>query len=123
MFLIDHLLEHNRFLNIFGIALIIGIAILFSKKRSHISLKLIINAFLIQFALAFAVLKTSLGQTVVAWVADGVSKLYQFADMGIGFVFGKLADINGPWQFIFAIKVLPVIIFFGAFMALLFHFR
>ncbi len=123
MFLIDHLIEHNRYLNILGIAVILLIAILFSKKRSHISIKLVINALLIQGVLAFAVLKTTIGQCIVATVANGVSKLYQFADMGIGFMFGKLADMNGPWGFIFAIKVLPVIIFFGAFMAILFHVK
>jgi CNT family concentrative nucleoside transporter len=123
MLLVDYLLEHNRYLNLVGIAVIIGIAILCSKKRSNISIKLIVNALLLQFAIAFAVLKTSLGASCVKAVADGVNSLYQCADKGISFVFGKLADVNGPWSFIFAIKVLPVIIFFGAFMAILFHLR
>ena len=51
------------------------------------------------------------------------TKLYEAADIGIEFVFGKFADPTGPWGFIFAIKVLPVIIFFGAFMSLLFYLR
>ena len=59
----------------------------------------------------------------MATLAGMFTKLYEAADIGIEFVFGKLADASGPWGFIFAIKVLPVIIFFGAFMSLLFYLR
>ena len=44
------------------------------------------------------------------------------ADEGLTFLFGNLTDASMPWGFIFVVKVLPIIIFFGAFMALLFHF-
>ena len=39
------------------------------------------------------------------------TKLYEAADVGISFMFGGLADPSGPWGVIFAIKILPVIIF------------
>lgn len=120
MFL-NYFIEYNRYLNIVGIFVILGIAFLFSQKRSRVNVKLVINALMLQFAIAFLVLKTSLGQSAVAAVANVVSKMYQFADVGARFVFGNLADANGSWGFIFAIKVLPVIIFFGAVTALLFH--
>lgn len=121
MFLLSHLLEYNRYLNILGIAVIVGIAALVSKNRSKINSKLVINALLLQFVIAFVVLKTSIGQAIVEKVAYFVGKTYQFADEGAGFVFGSLTNPSSPWGFIFAIKVLPVIIFFGALTALLFH--
>lgn len=121
MLLVDYLLQYNRYNNIGGIAVILLIAFLFSQKRSAINYKLVIHGLLIQFALGFLVLRTTIGHTVINIIAQGVTKLYQFADEGAKFVFGSLVDASGPWGFIFAFKVLPVIIFFGAFMAVLFH--
>jgi len=120
--LVSYLLEHNRYLNFVGICVILAIAVLFSKNRSKINYTLVRNALFLQFTIAFLVLKTSLGQKILEVIAFNVGKIYQFADEGAGFVFGNLANDRTPWGFIFAIKVLPVIIFFGAFMALLFHF-
>lgn len=41
---------------------------------------------------------------------------------GAGFVFGSLNDPSGPWGFLFFVKVLPTIIFFSAFIAVLYYF-
>ncbi|MDR3551384.1 MAG: nucleoside transporter C-terminal domain-containing protein [Candidatus Babeliales bacterium] len=121
MSLLTYFIEYNRYMNILGIGVILLIAILFSQKRSKINYALVFKALLLQFAIAVLVLKTSMGQAVVASIAYGVGKMYTFADQGAGFVFGNLSNTDMPWGFIFAIKVLPVIIFFGAFTALLFH--
>lgn len=108
-------------MNILGIFVILGIAYLFSKKRSAINYKLVINALVLQCAIGFAILRTCLGQRAVGAVADMISGLYQFAEVGSSFMFGNLANANSAWGFVFAIKVLPIIVFFGALMALLFH--
>ncbi|MCK5632192.1 NupC/NupG family nucleoside CNT transporter [bacterium] len=122
MFLVSHLLEHNRYLNFVGILVILSIAWLFSRKRSNINFKLVLSSLGLHFFIGFLMLKVKLGQKIVQGIAYGVSQLYLAADAGSSFVFGSLADPSGPWGFIFAIKVLPAIVFFGAFMALLFHF-
>jgi CNT family concentrative nucleoside transporter len=118
----SYFLEHNRFLGFFGIAVIIGLAWLLSFKRSAISWKLVMNGLLLHLGIGWIVLRTSVGKAAVTYVAALVTQLYYFADVGSNFVFGSLIDQNGPWGFIFACKVLPVIIFFGAFMGLLFYF-
>lgn len=123
MHLFSYLLEHNRYLNIVGIFTIIAIATLFSRKRGTINWKFVVNALGLQCIIGFAVLRTNIGRLVLHKIAFFVQKLYQFADEGSGFVFGNLANDRTPWGFIFAVKVLPVIIFFGAFMALLFHLK
>jgi CNT family concentrative nucleoside transporter len=69
----------------------------------------------------FFVLKTTIGQTIFSFIADLVINLYQAADKGIAFVFGPLSIVKVPSDFIFAVKVLPIIIFFGAIMSLLFY--
>lgn len=116
-----YLLEHSRYLNILGIFVILGICFLFSKNRKAIDYRLILHAMGLQFLIALAVLKTSIGSSLLQKVAYYVTKVYQFADKGAAFIFGDLANAGGPWGFIFAIKVLPVIIFFGALTAILFY--
>src|SRR3972149_11590860 len=122
MMIFDYLLEHNRYLSIVGIAVIIGITILFSKKRSAINYRLIAAALALQWLIALFTLKFPIGQQLFGAVASGIEKLYFFGEQGSAFVFGiPLNNPAGPWGFIFAIKLLPIIIFFGAFMSLLFY--
>ena len=54
-------------------------------------------------------------------LAQGVTRVISFADEGTVFLFGNLADASKPWGFVFAIKVLPVIIFFASFMSVLYY--
>jgi len=108
-------------MNVLGIGVILCIAFLFSKKRSSINYKLVVHALVMQLIIAFAMLRVSIGQKIVGVIAQGVNELYQFAEEGSAFLFGNLVDAEGPWGFVFAIKVLPIIIFFGAFMSLLFY--
>ncbi len=120
---LSYFVEYNRYLNIVGIGVILLICWLFSRKRSAIDYKLVAVALALQFGIAFVVLKTAIGNRAVSAVAVGVGKVYQFADAGSSFLFGNLVNPSGSWGFIFAFKVLPVMIFFGALMSLLFHFR
>ncbi|OQA36151.1 MAG: Nucleoside permease NupX [Candidatus Dependentiae bacterium ADurb.Bin331] len=117
-----YLLEYNRYMNIIGIFVVLAIAFLFSKNRRAINYKLVINALLLQMVVGWITLRTSVGQRIVQSIADGVTVIYNCADAGASFVFGNLNNPTLPWGFIFAIKVLPIIIFFGALMAILFHY-
>lgn len=123
MAFIAYFIEHNRYLNVVGIIVILSLSFLFSRNRSKINYKLIINALLLQMTIAFVALKIELGQRLIHTLAYYVGKVYQFADEASGFVFGNLVNSQAPWGFIFAFKVLPIIIFFGALTALFFHFR
>jgi concentrative nucleoside transporter, CNT family len=121
--MLAYLLEFNRYLNILGVFVIIGIAWACSRHRSKVNVKLIGNALLMQLFLAFVALKTSFGKAAIACIAEGVKSLYMYADVGIKFLFGNLAVGQGTsWGVIFAVQILPMIIFFGAFMALLSHY-
>ncbi len=117
----EYFLEYNRYLGFIGIIVILAIAFLFSSHKSKISLRLVFSALALQFVFAFFILKTSVGLIIFGRLADIFKSIYQYADSGVCFMFGSLAKVDGPWGFVFAIKVLPIIIFFGALMALLFH--
>lgn len=123
MQIISYFLEYNRYLNAFGIGVVLAIAYCFSRHRKQINYRLVASALALQAVLAFGALKTATGKAAIAFVSDGINALYQYADQGTSFLFGALANnIDTPWGNVFAIKVLPVIVFFGAFMAILFHF-
>ncbi len=117
----QYFLEYNRYLNIVGVLVILGIAYCFSHNRARIQKKIIMSAGLLHLILSFFVLKTAIGQAIISSIAGIIASLYHAADGGIQFVFGALGAPTAPWGFIFAFHVLPIIIFFGAFMALLFH--
>ena len=121
--LLSYLLEHNRYLNILGIGVILAIAVAMSHNPTRINWRLVFTGLALHFITALIVLKTAVGQNVIGWVGNIFSQLYQSADKGIAFVFGNLANPTGPWGFSFAINVLPVILFFGALMSLLFYLR
>lgn len=120
--LLAYLLEHQRYAHVMGIGVIFCIALLLSYNRRAIKLQLVLNAFALQWLIGFVLLRTQAGFACVQKVADGITVLYQCADAGSSFVFGSLTNPAGPWGFLFAFRVLPIIIFFGALLSLLFYY-
>lgn len=56
-------------------------------------------------------------------LASVVAAIISYGDEGIGFLFGGLIDSTQSFGFIFAFKVLPVIIFFSALISVLYFIR
>ena len=121
MYPLSYLAEFNRYFNFLGIAVIIGIAVLMSNNRRQIPWRLVATGLVLHSVLAWIVLKTTWGRAIIEYIAGLFTTLYTAADIGIEFMFGGLANPGGPMGFIFAVKVLPVIVFFGALMSLLFY--
>ncbi|OCH13986.1 NupC/NupG family nucleoside CNT transporter [Aliivibrio fischeri] len=107
----------NILFSLLGMCALIFCAWVFSEKRSAINWKLVFKAFLLQLSFAALVLYFPLGQKALAGLSSGVSSLLGFADEGIAFLFGDLASSG----FIFAIRVLPIIIFFSALISALYY--
>ena len=81
------------------------------------------GAFLIQVILAVFVLATPWGGNALQWLTMRVSDLIGAGEEGISFLFGQLSDLDGGVGWVFAFKVLPVIIFFSSLIAVLYHLR
>ncbi|MEZ2188620.1 NupC/NupG family nucleoside CNT transporter [Corynebacterium sp. CCM 9204] len=111
----------DRFQGLLGIALIFGLAILFSRHRSAIKWRTLGVGLLLQIAFALLVLKWDVGFNVLKSIAHGLEKLTEFTNVGTQFVFGGL--FGGDNGFIFALNVLPVIIFLGAIIGALYYLR
>lgn len=121
--MIEYFLEHNRYLNFIGIFLILAVAYVLSARRSAVNYRLVANALLMQAFLGLLTLKVPWGQAVIRALAQGITSLYGYAEEGARFVFGQLALAQEPWGFVFAFRVLPIVIFFSALIALLFHYH
>ena len=109
-----------------GVISLVLIAIIFSNDRKAINLRTVGGAFAIQAAIAAFVILTSFGSTVLQTVSSGVQAVIDSANDGISFLFGglvsgKMFEVFGGGGFVFAFKVLPVIIFFAALMGVLYH--
>lgn len=106
-----------------GLTVFVAIAFLFSTARSRVNWRLVASGIALQFALAFLLLRFPPVVALFEFLARGVTKIISFSDAGITFVFGELGNAGGPWGFVFAVRVLPVIIFFASIMAILYHLR
>jgi CNT family concentrative nucleoside transporter len=106
-------------LGLAGIVVIIAIAVAVSTNRGAIRLRVVAAAFALQAVIAWLVLYTSWGRAGIAALATGVSNLLGYANKGTEFLFGPSA--NNPLANTFAIAALPVIIFFAALVAILYH--
>ena len=105
--------------SLLGMALILLVAWLLSSDRKAIRLRVVGAAFALQAGFAALVLYTPWGNRALKAVSDGVSALLGYAGKGTEFLFGSLA--SDPLGQNFAIQALPVIIFFAALIAILYH--
>ena len=77
------------------------------------------GALAIQAAFGGFVLYVPVGKDILKSVSDAVSSVIGYAQNGISFLFGDLA--NFKLGFIFAVNVLPVIVFFSSLIAVLYY--
>ncbi|MHC6530162.1 MULTISPECIES: NupC/NupG family nucleoside CNT transporter [unclassified Vibrio] len=107
----------NVVFGLIGIVVLLICAILLSESRRAINWKTVSRALLLQVGFAALVLYFPWGQAALTSLSSGVSSLLGFADEGIRFLFGDLASSG----FIFAVRVLPIIIFFSALISALYY--
>ena len=110
-------------MSIIGVIFLLALGYLCSSNRKAISWRTVGGAFLIQVILAVFVLATPWGVKALQWLTMRVSDLIGAGEKGISFLFGPLSDGGGGVGWIFAFKVLPVIIFFSSLIAVLYHLR
>ena len=115
----------NILLPVCCIAVLIAIAFACSENKKAVDWKLVAAGIVMQLIFAFLILKTEAGLTVFRWLGSIVDALLGFTNEGAKFVFGGLVSPNeaglAAFGFIFAFNVLPTIIFFSSFMAILYH--
>jgi CNT family concentrative nucleoside transporter len=104
-----------------GLAVILILAFAVSNNRTRINWRTVVLGLAIQIGFALLVLRWSAGKDALDFVAGQARALINYTNAGIDFLFGRIvANKKEP---IFAFQVLPVIIFLGALVGLLFYLR
>ncbi len=112
----------ERSIPVLGLAVIVGIAWLLSDRRRDVDWRILAWGLGLQVVFGWIALKTDTGRASFRWLGARVTDLLDYAQEGARFVFGNLVD-NPAIGFVFALKVLPTIVFFSAFMSVLYHLR
>jgi len=102
-----------------GIGILLGIAVLLSDNRKAINFRTVGGAFALQAGIAALVLYVPIGKDILGGAASGVQNVINYANAGVEFMFGDLAKFK--LGFIFAINVLPIIVFLSALMSVLYY--
>lgn len=111
----DSLLFH-RVVSGFGLLTMIFLAWLMSSHRKKFPWRLVVGGLLLQLSLVGLILRTDTGRKLFSCLGDAFEGLLGFVDSGCELVFGE--DFKEHY---FAFRVLPTIIFFSSFMAVLYH--
>ncbi|MDY4280814.1 MAG: NupC/NupG family nucleoside CNT transporter [[Pasteurella] mairii] len=110
----------NTLISLIGIIALLAIAVLLSNNRKAINFRTVGGALLIQIAIGAFILYVPTGRLILQRMADSISNVIAYGNEGISFLFGELADPS-KLGFVFAIKVLPIIVFFSALISLLYY--
>ena len=112
----------DRGLSLFGILVLIGVAVLLSNNRRAINWRLVGVGVALQLVFALVIFYVPGGR----WVFDGattvISKLLDFTGEGSKFIFSSY--VTGKWEpglINFTFAVLPTIIFFSSLMTIMYH--
>ena len=104
---------------LFGMLAILFVGYLLSSDRGAINWRAVGGAFAIQLTLGALVLYFPPGKLALEAVAAVVISILGYAQSGMDFLFGQFASGNDG--FVFALQVLPIIVFFASLIAVLYH--
>ncbi|MBE9210800.1 NupC/NupG family nucleoside CNT transporter [Nostoc sp. LEGE 06077] len=107
----------ERAISFLGILVFIGISYALSVERQAIRWRTVAWGLGLEFIFALLILKTPWGLNVFKSLGDIVSNFLAFSDVGAKFVFGENFKDH-----LFAFQVLPTIIFFSAFISVLYYY-
>ncbi len=109
-----------------GFIVFAGIAWLLSTNRRKVAWKTIAWGVSLQLLIGVIIFRLPVSHRIFLWLNDAVLALLNASKSGTAFLFGPLAASpgeSGSVGFILIFQVLPVVIFFAAFTAMLYHLR
>jgi len=109
-----------------GFVIFAGVAWLFSSNRRAVAWKTIVWGVALQLIIGLIVFRLPVSHRILLWLNDAVLVLLNASKSGSVFLLGPLAASPGEAGsvgFILVFQVLPVVIFFAAFTAVLYHLR
>ncbi len=122
---------------ILGMVILVAICYLLSNNRRNVDWKLVGAGLAFQVILAILILKVPFVYDIFNFIADRFVDLLNFTEAGASFIFGSWPDdafiqatdfsTSPPGKilfkvgYVFAFKVLPTVLFFSAFSAILYY--
>ena len=112
--------------SLIGVGILVLIGFLLSYNRGAIRWRTVLSALAVQMAIGAFVLFVPIGKDILGGIANGVTHVLEFGFKGTEFLFGglvsnKMFEVFGGGGFIFALRVLPSIIFVTALIAVLYY--
>ncbi|MCD9263180.1 NupC/NupG family nucleoside CNT transporter [Citrobacter freundii] len=104
---------------ILGIVVLLLVAWLCSENRKAIRFRTVGGAFAIQALFAAFILYVPLGEKILLAISNSLSGMLNYSSEGINFLFGNLGQFK--MGFVFAVHVLPIIIFMSALFSVLYY--
>ena len=122
----------ERFTGVIGLFVILLVAYLASNNRKAIRWRTVVWGVVMQVCLGWLVISWQAGADALKSFSDGITGAIAYSDEGAKFVFSWLADpaigaqisakTGIPFSpFIFAFKVMPIVIFIASFFTILYH--
>ena len=111
----------SRLTGLFGLIVILGIAVAFSRNRRAISGRVVAWGVGLQLLFAIFVLRVPIGQEIFRWLGAVVTKILNFSYAGSEFVFGEIGKQHSNLGVVFAFQIMPAIIFVSALFAILYY--
>ena len=112
--------------SVLGFVIFASLAWLLSSNRRRIAWKTIAWGVALQLIIGLIIFRLPGSHRILLWLNDAVVVLLDASKSGSMFLFGPLAASpgeTGSVGFILVFQVLPVVIFFAAFTAMLYHLR
>src|SRR6185436_1147669 len=112
--------------SLLGFVAFASLAWLFSSNRRRIAWKTIAWGVALQIIIGLIIFRLPGSQRILLWLNDAVVVLLNASKSGSSFLFGPLAAIpgeTGSVVFVLVFQVLPGVICFAAFTAMLYHLR
>ncbi|TNV18927.1 NupC/NupG family nucleoside CNT transporter [Buttiauxella sp. B2] len=113
-------------MGLIGMIVLLLIAVLLSSNRKAINLRTVLGAWIIQVGIGALILYVPVGRQVLLAMSEGVANVIAYGNAGISFLFGglvsdKMFEVFGGGGFVFALRVLPIIVFFSSLIAVLYY--
>ena len=107
-----------RLISLLGLLVFVGISYLCSNNRKLIPWNTVLWGIGLQLILGLFLLKSAIGLRAFQFLGSVAEQFLNFSDAGAKLVFG-----DGFEEHFIAFKILPTIIFFSAFISLLYHYN
>jgi CNT family concentrative nucleoside transporter len=109
-----------------GLAVLVAIGVALSDNRGAIRPRVVLSALASQIAVGLLMLFAPPGRRALAASAAAVDRVIAYGNQGVDFMFGGLVggrmhDLFGDTAFVFAFRVLPIIVYVSALIAVLYH--